>query len=67
MLHTGLQISHLEVTVDDVDEEVGEPGRFLSWSLDKKFVEQGERLLAEGIATEKLKWKEGLSTEQALC
>ena len=55
MLHTGLQISHLEVTVDDVDEEVGEPGRFLSRSLDKKFVEQGERLLAEGIATEKLK------------
>ena len=66
MLHTRLQIGHLEVVVHDIDQEVGEPGGLLSRGLHEKLVEQGEGLLAEGVAPEKLEGEKGLSTEETL-
>ena len=66
MLHTGLQVSHLEVAVDDVDQEVREPGRLLSRGLHKQLVEQRQRLLPEVVTSEKLKGQKGLSAEKTL-
>jgi hypothetical protein len=53
MLYTRFQIGHLEVVVHNIDKEVGEPRGLLSGGLHEKLVEQGERLLAEGVTPEK--------------
>ena len=66
LLYTRLQVRHLEAPIYDVNEEVREPGCLLSRRLHQQLVEQGERLLPEGVPSEELERKEGLSAEQAL-
>ena len=66
LLYTGLQVRHLEAPIYDVHEEVREPGRLLSRRLHQQLVEQGVRLLSEGVPSEELERKEGLGAEQAL-
>ena len=63
-LDVGLKIGHLEVVIDPVDHEIGEPGG-LSGRLEQ-FVEEGEALLAE-VVPEDLHTHEGAVVEERLC
>ena len=63
LLDVGLEVGHLEVVVDPVDNEVGEPGG-LSWRLEQ-LVEQLQALLSE-VVPENLHTHEGRVVEQTL-
>jgi hypothetical protein len=41
------------MVINPVDDNVGEPGRLLSWCLDEKLVKEGERLLGKVVSSKK--------------
>ena len=64
LLDVGLQVGHLEVIIDPVDYEVGEPWG-LSWCLEK-LIKQLQTLLAE-VISENFETHQCRVVEQTLC